>query len=239
MGWRKTQGSGVRFFEIGREVSHYYPSICSGQFRKAEHLTPVFAHLAAFNRGRSVSRSNPDCKIILLGVAVMAFGWFKKSKPQPPQNVYPGMRSNVLSLKPDEIGVVPTSEMPVVWGVLMETGYPSATVTLVSLADRTTSLYFSNGGGIIGAGQHAQVAQATIEFLVLAQKFYSQMQPTTTFPLPALAKVRFYLLTFAGVVTAEVDEEILGRELHRLSPLFHKAHEVIGNVRVCTDRTEK
>ena len=44
-----------------------------------------------------------------------------------------------------------TPEMPVVWGVVMETGYPEAVVTLVSLGDRTTSLYFSNGGGIIQA----------------------------------------------------------------------------------------
>lgn len=77
----------------------------------------------------------------------MAFGWFKRSKPRhSPMDVYSGLRDQILSAKPSDIGVSPTSELPVVWGVLMETGYPEAVVTLVSLGDNTMSLYFSNGG---------------------------------------------------------------------------------------------
>ncbi|MFO0941103.1 MAG: hypothetical protein U0930_10075 [Pirellulales bacterium] len=134
----------------------------------------------------------------------MVFGWFKKKKPAPAsQDVYAGLRNQVLSLKANEIGVSQSAELPVVWGVVMETGYPDATVTLVSLADRTTSLYFSNGGGVIGAGEHEHVALATAEFIALAGSFLGQMTPTTTFPTPGVGRVRFYLLTFSGVVTAE------------------------------------
>ena len=170
----------------------------------------------------------------------MVFGWFKKSKPQPPpQDVYLGLRNQVLSVKPSDIGVSPTSDLPVVWGVLMETGYPEDVVTLVSLADRTTSLYFSNGGGVMGAGEHAPVAQATAGFISLAQLFHSQMRPATSFPLPTVGNVRFYLLTFSGVLTAEADEQDLGHERHQLSPLFHKGHEVIGNIRLNTDQNQQ
>ena len=170
----------------------------------------------------------------------MPFGWFKKSKPKPPpQDVYLGLRNQVLSVKPNDIGVSPTPEMPVVWGVVMETGYPEAVVTLVSLGDRTTSLYFSNGGGVIGAGEHAPVALATAEFISLSQQFHGQMRPTTTFPTPTVGKVRFYLLTFSGILTAEADEQDLGHERHDLSPLFHKGHEVIGNVRICTEPNQQ
>jgi len=170
----------------------------------------------------------------------MAFGWFKKTKPQPPsQDVYSGLRNQVLSVKASDIGISPTSEMPVVWGVLMETGYSEATVTLVSLADRTTSLYFSNGGGVIGAGEHAPVAQVTSGLIAMAQHFHSHMLPTTTFPTPNVGRVRFYLLTFSEVLTADADEQDLGYERHDLSPLFHKGHEVIGNVRISTDQNQK
>jgi hypothetical protein len=170
----------------------------------------------------------------------MAFGWFKKKKPEPlSQDVYSGLRSQVLSVKASDIGVSPTPEMPVVWGVLMETAYPEATVTLVSLADRTTSLYFSNGGGVIGAGEHESVAQATTGLIAMAQHFHSQMLPTTTYPTPTAGRVRFYLLTFSGVLTAEADEQDLGHERHDLSPLFHKGHEVIGNVRLSTEQSQK
>lgn len=130
----------------------------------------------------------------------------------------------------------PTSGWPVVWGVVMETGYPEAAVTLVSLADRTTSLYFSNGGGVIGAGEHATVADATARFIASANEFRGQMEPTKSFPLPAIGRVRFYLLTFTGVLTAEADEQDLGNMRHTLSPLFHKGHEVIGHVRLKTEQ---
>jgi hypothetical protein len=178
--------------------------------------------------------------VVAIGGSLMFFGWFRKSKPQSVVNdVYSGLRNQVLSVKPGDIGVSPTSDMPVVWGVLMETAYPKAVVTLVSLADRTTSLYFSNGGGVIGAGEHAEVAQATIGLISLAQQFHSQMQPTASFPTPAVGKVRFYLLTFSGVLTAEADEQDLGHERHQLSPLFHKGHEVIGNVRLTSDQNSQ
>jgi hypothetical protein len=49
-----------------------------------------------------------------------------------------------------DIGVSSASSEGVPLGVLMETGYDSATVTLFALSDGTTSLYFSNGGGVIG-----------------------------------------------------------------------------------------
>jgi hypothetical protein len=42
----------------------------------------------------------------------------------------------------------------------METGYVEAVATLVGVADGTASLYFSNGGGFIGAATHANVAEA-------------------------------------------------------------------------------
>lgn len=59
--------------------------------------------------------------------------------------------------------------MPAVWGILMETGYPQGIATLVSLADGTTSLYFSNGDGMIGGGQHANIAQASKAFVAAAE----------------------------------------------------------------------
>lgn len=167
----------------------------------------------------------------------MVFGWFKKSNSHSPRlDAYSGLRNQVLALKPGDIGVSPTPELPVVWGVLLETGYPEAVITLVALADGATSLYFSNGGGMIGTGKHKQVARASAGLISMAQQFCSPMQATTTFPTPAVGKVRFYLLTFSGVLTAEADEQDLGHNRHSLSPLFHQGHEVISSVRICSEQ---
>ncbi len=52
----------------------------------------------------------------------------------------------------------------------METGYREAVATLVGVVDGTSSLYFSNGGGFIGAGSHAAVAEANRTFVARSQQ---------------------------------------------------------------------
>jgi hypothetical protein len=156
----------------------------------------------------------------------------KKAKPTAePAEIYANLRNQVFKIKPKEIGILQTGETPNVWGVLMETGYPEAVITLVSLADGTTSLYFSNGGGMIGGGDHAPVARSTKAFVATAEKYYKQMNLTKVFPLPTVGRVKFYVLTFSGVLTSDVDENKLGDGKHALSPLFYSGQDVIAQFR--------
>src|SRR5262249_51523623 len=140
-------------------------------------------------------------------------------------DVYVGLRNMVLQTKPEQIGIKDSST-GAVWGLLMETGYPQAVASLVALADGTVSLYFSNGGGSIGLGPHPGPKRVSQELLKLAPQFLQYCQPAQEFPLPSRSRTRFYLLTRDGIVTAEAEEEELGRRRHPLSPLFHKAHEL-------------
>lgn len=163
--------------------------------------------------------------------------FFKKTqKPVEPAEVYSGLRNRVLNLDPKEVGLVQSSETPNVWGVLMETGYEEAVVTLVSLADGTTSLYFSNGGGMIGGGEHATVAQSTKSFVASAEKYYQQMTSTQSFPTPVIGRVKFYILTFSGKFTMDVDENELGNGKNLLSPLFHSGQDVITQFRMTQEQ---
>ena len=66
-----------------------------------------------------------------------------------PAAIYTRMRDGILSLAPAEAGIVPSPQCPHVWGVLAELGFDDGCVTLVSLADGTTSLYFSGGGHLL------------------------------------------------------------------------------------------
>jgi hypothetical protein len=52
--------------------------------------------------------------------------------------------------------------------------------------------------------------------------------------LPAEGRVRFYLRTFSGTVSADADEEDLGNMRDQLSALFHAGHAVITAVREAT-----
>jgi len=150
-------------------------------------------------------------------------------------DIYRNLRQQVFLLDPSKIGVTP-SRSNSVWGVVMETGYPEAVATLVTLADGTVSLYFSNGGGIIGVGQHEGPRKASSEFLTFSNQFLGQALPTKTFPLPSQGNTRFYFLTSNGILTVESNENDLGNNRLPLSPLFHKAHEVIAQARMADEK---
>ena len=150
----------------------------------------------------------------------------------PAGEVYADLRSQVLMLDPEVIGVVSSTELPNVWGCVMECTFPGALMTFVCLADGTTSLYLSIGGGIIGAGQHKNVAAAGRQLLKMAQSAADRMENARSYPSPEDGQVRFYLLTFGGVMTAEAEEMELGEGGHELSPLFFQAHEVISRIRI-------
>lgn len=158
-----------------------------------------------------------------------------KLVPEPVQ-IYTDMRNRVLKLVPTEVGIVQSKEIPNVWGVLMEMGFRQAVVTLVSLADGTTSLYFGNGGGIIGGGEHAAVAQASKSFVANSEKYFQRMTPAESFPLPSVGRVKFYILTFSGAFTADIDENELDNGKHDLSPLFCSGQEVITQLRLMQEQ---
>ena len=141
---------------------------------------------------------------------------------------YSGLRNMVLTTNPEAIGLKPRAGE--VWGILMETGYPEAVATLVTLADGTLSIYFSNGGGIIGLGPHPGPEKAGKAFLSLAQQYAKLGEPTERVPLPKPFHTRFYFLTETGTRTAEVNEDDLGNGRHLLSPLFHKGHDLISQI---------
>jgi hypothetical protein len=161
-----------------------------------------------------------------------------ESNNNKPADVYIGLRDKILSLAPNEVGFQPSLELPNVWGVLMETGYPEAIVTLVSLADGTTSLYFSNGGGMIGGGGHPSVAEATKSFLASAEKFYPKMSLSDSYPLPTIGRVKFYVLTYSGTFTIDIDEAELGYKRDALSPLFFAGQEVITQFRIVQENIQ-
>ena len=147
-----------------------------------------------------------------------------------PAEVYAGLRRQVIDLKADQLGGE-FAQVPIL-ALLMETGYEKAVATLVAVADGTTSLYFSTGGGIIGAGVHESVAMASRRWLEEGVTFLGQLEPVADPPLPAVGQTQFVAVTNDGVRAAVALEEDLGRNRHVLSPLFYAAQEVITQVRL-------
>jgi hypothetical protein len=150
--------------------------------------------------------------------------------------IYDDLRAQALALGAEIVGAKKEDE---VLGVLMETGYPEAVATLVSALDGSASLYYSSGGGTIGAGGQAGPNAASKRLTGMAASFLRHMTKTEKSPLPKVGFTRFYVVTRSGLFTAEAKENDLGENRHALSPLFHAAHELIHEIIVTDDKAQK
>jgi hypothetical protein len=159
--------------------------------------------------------------ILLLGLGDIAM-----ADEYEQAEIYTDLRKQVLSLSKDQFGI----NTPVL-AVLMETGYPEAVATLIAVADGASSLYFSNGGGIIGAGEYTQVHDSSVSLVTEAGNNIGKLSLTKEFPLPKKGYTRFYVVTPSGIYTDEVLEDDLGNERHVLSPVFFQGHELISYIR--------
>ena len=155
-----------------------------------------------------------------------------RQKPDPA--VMAGLREKALAVAPAALDAAPTRELPHVFGLLMETGFPEGMVSLVVFADGTVSLYFSNGGGVIGAGEHAPVRAAAAALLASAEAHLHCFAPAAATPPPAEGRVCIYLRCFDGTRGAEASEDDLGEARHALAGLFHAGHRVITELRLRT-----
>ncbi len=144
--------------------------------------------------------------------------------------MYSDLRRQALGLTPGQLGDEVAGE-PIL-ALLMETGYPEAVATLVAVADGTTSLYFSNGGGIIGAGAHAAVADASRRWLETAGGFLPHLAATIDPTLPSDGDTQFVAVTPDGLLSGLTREDDLGEGRHPLSPLFHAGQDVITQIRL-------
>lgn len=148
------------------------------------------------------------------------------------------LRNMVLSLnqeKPE--GLIPTKAGS--YAVIMETCYPDYLFTLVAISDGAASVYFNNGGGIIGAGQHPEVCSQAVGLLEFAEKNKIHLMKTNEHPLPKINFVRFYLITQDGTYTHEALENDLGNNQSELSELFFCTHKLLTSIREAEEGLQK
>ena len=134
-------------------------------------------------------------------------------------------------MTPADIGIASSFEHPDVWGLVMDMWVGEGTVTLVSLVDGSTSLYFFNGGGIIGAGDSELVADASIAFVIAAEHVLDRFAPADGQALPDSGTVRFNALGFDGTRTADAHERDLECGSSPLTPLYAAGQDVITVIR--------
>jgi L-alanine-DL-glutamate epimerase-like enolase superfamily enzyme len=113
-------------------------------------------------------------------------------------------------------------------GIVVDVPGSGGFASIVALADGTTSMYTSTGGGRIGAGTHAHVAAATTRLLTEVQRHLGLFESPDDRGLPAPSVVRLHVLTPMEGRHADVPEDAFwGRQDHALTPVIARVQDVI------------
>lgn len=154
-----------------------------------------------------------------------------KHATPPPAASFMQLRNAILATAASATGFEPTAELPNVWGVLVETGFPDTIATIYAVVDGSANLYLGNGKGVSGSADNQQLAAASRSLLSECELWSKGMTVVNAFPLPANGRVRFYVQTYRGVLTAEAGEQELAGGKHGLSSLFNHAQKVLTHLR--------
>ena len=156
-------------------------------------------------------------------------------KPKdPPEVVYMNLRKRILETSRESLGlpVDPADTKPTEpYGLVMEMGISDSAVMLACFANGDAGVYYQAGGGMKGGLAHESVRKASKDLIALAEKALPKMARFTGQPTPGPGKVRFYVLTPRGPVTAETDREALADPGNPLGPLFYSGQEVVSQMR--------
>ena len=116
---------------------------------------------------------------------------------------YEGLRNLALRITPAQLTILIPETQTVVYGVVMDVNLGDGIVTLTAYITGAANIYFSKGDSKIGGGKIPEVAEATVDFISLAQGYVGRSIQVTTFELPANGCVRFYLLSNHGMYAAQ------------------------------------
>jgi hypothetical protein len=144
-------------------------------------------------------------------------------------NPYEGLRQQAFDISSKQLGLsINDSE---IYGVIMDWDLGNGIMSLVTYKTGDASIYLSNGGGIIGGGQHESVNNAAKSFVSIAQKYIDKAQKADAVPLPDRDCVRFYFLTSNGRYSVQEQIENIENKSSIWMNLFAEANIVITELR--------
>ncbi len=157
-------------------------------------------------------------------------GIFKKQPKAGVAEAYIELRASALDAGPT-VGP-PPADHPDVLGVLVDIPHGEAFATVVALADGTTSMYTSSGGGVIGGGQHIEIVQAARTVLRAVQANLVLFPADRDRGLPPVGFVRFTVIGPGGQRIAHVPEAAFwGQEPSPVADLIDPVQALISRLR--------
>jgi hypothetical protein len=154
----------------------------------------------------------------------------RSSADRPTNAVYEGLRSNALGVTEATIGKAPPDH-PNVLGAVIDIPSDGGIASIVGMADGTTSMYTSTGGGTIGAGAHDVVATRTHALLTTLQHLIEMFPADDRVDLPPADLVQITVITPTGRRRASVPAAAFwGQEPSTVSDLIAAIQDLISGI---------
>jgi len=150
---------------------------------------------------------------------------------ESPDEIYRALRTLALDSSTNGLAL-PGADHPDVSGLVIDIPAQGGFATVVALTDNTTSMYTSTGGGTIGAGERAEVADATHRLLSTVQAQLGAFKKVDDIDLPPAGYVRFHVLTPSGSRSEDIAEDSFwGLAPHQFVPVIAAAQGVLTAIR--------
>jgi hypothetical protein len=146
------------------------------------------------------------------------------------EQVYDGLRTAALGVTEATVGKPPVEHSQVL-GAVIDIPSAGGVASVVAMADGTTSMYTSTGGGTIGAGAHEAVAAKSHALLTALQGLMDMFPPDDRVDLPPSDLVQITMMTPTGRRRASVPAAAFwGREPSTVVALIAAIQEVISAI---------
>jgi hypothetical protein len=150
------------------------------------------------------------------------------SSPPPDANPYLGLRRQFLELGADTVAEP-------LRGVAFELGMAGGSATVVCVADGTTSMYTSGGGGYLGMGGDESVRAANAAFRAVVTAHLDALEPVADVPLPAAGEVSFVAVTADGLRLLTCPEAAVQDTGSPAHPLYVAGQDVVTGIRLAVE----
>lgn len=147
-----------------------------------------------------------------------------------PAAIYLELRDAITRISPVEHGLLPTAELPRTWGVLVDVGLPAGPVTIVAIADGTTSLYLGNGGATVGVGTVPRVRELAASLLRAVDAAVPILPPTWELPVPPPGWLQVVALTYEGMLLGRATIPEVASLDHPLSDIWRLSGELAAAI---------
>lgn len=156
----------------------------------------------------------------------------------PESEEYVAYRDRALRITPDDVGIPGEFDPQVPFGVVVDFYIDDDLTTIAAYANGEASIFFENGGGVLGGGIYQIVKDAALEVIIAGADVYELAEPADGTPYPQPGQVGVYLMALDGVryINGQVSDLAAGSE--PLAVLYQAVQDLTEQLRVVSEDQE-